>query len=794
MSGSGNHQQEEALLQQLRNSGDSTDAAALEKLYHDRQMALLAADVYDAARGVGHAPPGWIRVSEHPELVRQYALQLHMTDKQLLDQLHPETSGFRAEIYLPDPKVLGHGYKPVVTFKGSSGEVMTSDGLRDTTKEDFLANNFPQSVGLETDYYDRAMTLAVRLKESGLDFELTGHSLSGGMASAAAAVTGNHATTLNAAGLHPETARRFGEQNGIPVYDLEQLKPLVTSYQVQGELLSNGVQDNIHRMDVIQRAELGGVLKETSQLLNALPQGRSILKHQLDGGVPPQAQASVHAFVDKLATGNTDKMLRELPLAAGEVQPLLAPMTRLNPNDPASPLLARNHVLSLPEVTCLAGPVLETMSMVAMGAHVGERGGEVVAAGGHATQQVLHAAGDGVRGVTEMGGQASRAVTQFEGAVAQAAEHHVGAAVAHAREAAAEMQARVDQGLGQARKLGASLDAGLLHGIGHVLPEGARTWMDAKAAQLEHMGDEASRLGQAQAAEARREGHVDAAAIRAATHAVQSGTGHAVTQIGNFQHDAIASAGHLAGTGLDASGQFVEGTSRHAPTVGAAAGAWLGADAAVAMELNPGNYPRLYGAAVSLAQGKEAGAEAVERHLMRATVLPSMDSRIEHVEQLARERLQHAQVPSARDQSAASPRLDDPAHPGYAMFHQIRDGVYRLDAQMGRPPDQQSENLAGALTAAAKAGGLSRIDAVALSDDGSRAFALQHVVPAALTMNAQVETVQAIKTSLEQSSMEWQKADRHQAHAQTQQQIRNAPRQPTEVEQQAASMMTLGSR
>ena len=99
-----------------------------------------------------------------------------------------------------------------------------------------------------------------------------------------------------------------------------------------------------------------------------------------------------------------------------------------------------------------------------------------------------------------------------------------------------------------------------------------------------HMGDEASRLGQAQAGEARREGHVDAAAIRAATHAVQSGTGHAVTQIGNFQHDAIAGAGHLAGTGLDASGQFVEGTSRHAPTVGAAAGAWLGADAAVAMD------------------------------------------------------------------------------------------------------------------------------------------------------------------------------------------------------------------
>ncbi len=614
------------------------------------------------------------------------------------------------------------------------------------------------------------------------------------MVSAAAAVTGNHATTFNAAGLHPETARRFGEQNGTLVYNLEQLKPLVTSYQVQGELLSNGVQDNIHRMDVIQRAELGGVLKETSQLLNALPQGRSILKHQLDGGVPPEAQASVHAFVDRLATGNTDKMLRELPLAAGEVQPLLAPMTRLNPNDPSSPLLARNHALSLPEVTCLAAPVLESMSVVAMAAHVGERGGEVVAAGGHATRQVLHVTGAGVRGVTETGGQASRAVTQFEGTVAQAVERHVGAAVGHAREAAAEVQARFDQGLGQARNLGASLDAGLLHGVGRMLPDDAQAWMDAKAGQLEHTGDEARRLGQAQAAEARREGRVDAAAIRAATHAVQSGTDHAVTRIGNFQHDAIASAGHLAGTGLEASGRLVEGTTRQAPTLGAAAGAWLGADAAVAMELNPGNYPRLYGAAISLTQGREAGAEALERHLMRATVLPSMDSRIERVEQLARERLQHAQMPSPHDKSTASSRLDDPAHPGYAMFHQIRDGVHRLDTRMGRSPDSQSENLAGALTAAAKAGGLSRVDVVTLSDDGSRAFALQQVVPAALTMNAHVETAQAIKTPLEQSSMAWEKGDQHQAQAQTQQQIRNAPEQPNQTEQQTAPMMTLGSR
>jgi hypothetical protein len=149
-------------------------------------------------------------------------------------RLHPDGSGFRAEIYLPDPKVLGPGSMPVVAFKGSAGEVMTPHGLRDTTQEDFFANNFPQSVGLETDYYDRAMKLAYDLKREGLYFELTGHSLAGGEAAAAAAVTGYLATTWNAAGLHPETAKRFGEQYGVAVLGVGQLGSLITAYQVQG--------------------------------------------------------------------------------------------------------------------------------------------------------------------------------------------------------------------------------------------------------------------------------------------------------------------------------------------------------------------------------------------------------------------------------------------------------------------------------------------------------------------------------------------------------------------------------
>jgi len=246
-------QSEQALLQQLRNSGDPASmqrADELQRLYHGRQMALLSTDVYAAAKGEGTPPPGWTRLSEHPELVRQFGSQLHLSDAQLMELLRPRASGFRAEIYLPDPAVLGPGYKPTASFKGSAGEVLTPNGLRDTSKEDFLANNFPQSIGLETDYYDRAMRLARALKNGNLDFENTGHSLGGGLASAASAIGGAPATTFNAAGLHPLTAKRFAEQNGLLVYDVQ---PRITAYQVQNELLNDGIQNNLHTLDEARR-------------------------------------------------------------------------------------------------------------------------------------------------------------------------------------------------------------------------------------------------------------------------------------------------------------------------------------------------------------------------------------------------------------------------------------------------------------------------------------------------------------------------------------------------------------
>lgn len=100
------------LLAQLRDSDNpdgSVHAAGLEEVYHARQMAVLSADVYAAARGEGSPPDGWTRATEDIELLRTLLPDIDLSDEQLRAMLRPDESGFRAEIYIPDPDVLGPG-------------------------------------------------------------------------------------------------------------------------------------------------------------------------------------------------------------------------------------------------------------------------------------------------------------------------------------------------------------------------------------------------------------------------------------------------------------------------------------------------------------------------------------------------------------------------------------------------------------------------------------------------------------------------------------------------------------
>ncbi|GGY17771.1 peptidoglycan-binding protein [Rhodanobacter panaciterrae] len=102
------------------------------------------------------------------------------------------------------------------------------------------------------------------------------------------------------------------------------------------------------------------------------------------------------------------------------------------------------------------------------------------------------------------------------------------------------------------------------------------------------------------------------------------------------------------------------------------------------------------------------------------------------------------------------PTLADATHPGNGMYRQALDAVHRLDAQQGRAPDQRSDNLAAALAVAAHSNGMSRVDHVVLSDDASRAYAVQGDTNSLFKRYTDVNVGQAIGTPLAQSSGQWQ--------------------------------------
>jgi hypothetical protein len=108
------------------------------------------------------------------------------------------------------------------------------------------------------------------------------------------------------------------------------------------------------------------------------------------------------------------------------------------------------------------------------------------------------------------------------------------------------------------------------------------------------------------------------------------------------------------------------------------------------------------------------------------------------------------------DQLLHPPQLTEAKHPDHAMFQQALRGVHAIDASTGRSPDQMSENLAGALTVEARRSGMSRIDHVVLSDDFSRAYAVQGEANSPFKKFAEVPTEVGVATSIDRSSADWQ--------------------------------------
>lgn len=128
-------------------------------------------------------------------------------------------SDFRAAVFVNETT-----REKLVAFKGTS------------SLEDWK-NNLQQGSGMDSAYYTRAQAIADKIQNSSsaASVRYTGHSLGGGMASAAATRHGLPATTFNAAGLNAKNAEGYNA-------DIMCVKPPdIDAVNVRGEILT-GVQ------------------------------------------------------------------------------------------------------------------------------------------------------------------------------------------------------------------------------------------------------------------------------------------------------------------------------------------------------------------------------------------------------------------------------------------------------------------------------------------------------------------------------------------------------------------------
>lgn len=169
----------------------------------DLQFAQMANDVYTVTgpNGTGNQSAaeleaaGWNRLQPDPQggkfLVDGQGNHIPIDPAMLEDS----STGFRAGIYQNDQGQY------VVAYAGTDPSEMADIGADAT-----------QAFGLDTAQYNQAISLA---KEAEVAFGdgnvvFTGHSLGGGLASAAALATGGSGVTFNAAGLSDDTLSDLG--------------------------------------------------------------------------------------------------------------------------------------------------------------------------------------------------------------------------------------------------------------------------------------------------------------------------------------------------------------------------------------------------------------------------------------------------------------------------------------------------------------------------------------------------------------------------------------------------------
>lgn len=203
----------------------ATEAVRLRKDMDEVENMRCAKHVYLAndpkapAELRDNPPPGFLKPT--PEELKKMGLDRKM--------LTPSDSNFRAAIYMKDPAVWGIDPNPsaVLSLRGS------------TPEEEDWENNFNQDANEEALYYRNAVHMGNLMAMVKASVHIVGHSLGGGLASAAQGGSGLTASTYNAAGLHPATVARYSQDTEHMAAEAEK----ITAIRLKGEVLTKTQED-----------------------------------------------------------------------------------------------------------------------------------------------------------------------------------------------------------------------------------------------------------------------------------------------------------------------------------------------------------------------------------------------------------------------------------------------------------------------------------------------------------------------------------------------------------------------
>lgn len=201
------------------------------------EKAKLAENVYKTTNPLKDTidiPEGWKDISNNDGALGKLGLSKDM----LYDD--EDTPGFLARVYQPDENVFGKAMNPTVVFRGSRAPQFP-EGISKAAQKALLngdlsgiknlsdwSNNGAQGLGFNSEYYKKAVNIGKAIKGGA---GISGHSLGGGMASAASMASGKPAWTFNAAGLNAGTVKKYG---GSIIGSTDNIQ----AYRVKGELLT----------------------------------------------------------------------------------------------------------------------------------------------------------------------------------------------------------------------------------------------------------------------------------------------------------------------------------------------------------------------------------------------------------------------------------------------------------------------------------------------------------------------------------------------------------------------------